>query len=173
MKTAERIYVASTCDGESVARMTEELARRIEDDIAGFGLVPGASLGSLRELSERYRAGRSVVREAVGLLERRGLGRLRPGPCGGFILARPQPQSIGAALADHFRSSDVTPLQIRDARDALDLVGQGVSGDCVTPLLTACLGPCRSRAASPRKSSARVLPVRAWVRNGTCVNGST
>jgi hypothetical protein len=60
MNTAERIYVASTCDGESDARLTEELARRIEDDIAGLGPAPGASLGSLRELSERYGAGRSV-----------------------------------------------------------------------------------------------------------------
>ncbi|HXR52974.1 MAG TPA: GntR family transcriptional regulator, partial [Steroidobacteraceae bacterium] len=64
MNTAERIYVASTCDGESRARLTEELARRIEDDIAEWGLAPGASLGSLRVLAERYRAGRSVVREA-------------------------------------------------------------------------------------------------------------
>ena len=71
MNTAERIYVASTSDGESGARLTEALARRIEDDIASLGPVPGASLGSLRELSERYRVGRSVVREAVGLLERR------------------------------------------------------------------------------------------------------
>jgi DNA-binding FadR family transcriptional regulator len=111
MNTAERIYVASACDGEPEARLTEELARRIEDDIASLGLAPGASLGSLRELSERYRAGRSVVREAVGLLERRGLGRLRPGPCGGFILARPSPEHIGAALADHFLSGCIAPTR--------------------------------------------------------------
>ena len=118
MNTAERIYVASTCEGESRTRLTEELARRIEDDIAGLCMVPGVSLGSLRELSERYRAGRSVVREAVGLLERRGLGRLRPGPCGGFILARPTPEYIGAALAEHFLSSGVQPHHVQDARES-------------------------------------------------------
>src|SRR5438105_3515927 len=93
MNTAERIYVASASEGDSLSRSATELARRIEDDIASLGLTPGGALGSLRELAERYRVGRSVVREAIGLLERRGLGRMRPGPCGGFILARPRPES--------------------------------------------------------------------------------
>jgi DNA-binding FadR family transcriptional regulator len=135
MNTAERIYVASTCDGEVEARLTEELARRIEDDIAILGPAPGASLGSLRELSERYRAGRSVMREAVGLLERRGLGRLRPGPCGGFILAKPRCEVIAASLAEYFLSVGVTPLQGLDAREALTLTGRGTDCDCVSPLL--------------------------------------
>lgn len=139
MNTAERIYVASTCGGESEARLAEELARRIEDDIAGLGLAPDASLGSLRELSERYRAGRSVVREAVGLLERRGLGRLRPGPCGGFILARPRPETIGAALAEHFLSSGIATHQVDDAREALSLLRAQAGPDPVSPLLDECL----------------------------------
>jgi DNA-binding FadR family transcriptional regulator len=139
MNTAERIYVASTWDGEPEARLTEELARRIEDDIASLGMVPGTSLGSLRELSVRYGVGRSVVREAVGLLERRGLGRMRPGPCGGFILARPRPENIGPALADHFLSGCIAPHQIEDAREALELMSHSTEGNPVTPLLALCL----------------------------------
>ena len=119
--------------------MAEALARRIEDDIAELRLPPEASLGSLRELAERYHAGRSAVREAVGLLERRGLGRLRPGPCGGFILARPRPETIGAALADHFLSGAITIHQIQDARDALSLVSPHGGSDPVSPLLDQCL----------------------------------
>ncbi len=145
MNTAERIYVASTCDGEVKARLTEELARRIEDDIAMLGPAPGASLGSLRELSERYRAGRSVMREAVGLLERRGLGRLRPGPCGGFILAKPQREAIATSLADYFLSIGVTALQAQDAREALRLMGSGCGTDPVSPLLTSSLDELESR----------------------------
>ena len=153
MNTAERIYVASTCDGEPEVRLTEELARRIEDDIASLGLAPGASLGSLRELSERYHAGRSVVREAVGLLERRGFGRLRPGPCGGFILARPRPETIGAALADHFLSSGTSPYQALDAREALQLMAQGITGDAVSPLLIHCLDGLESGLRGERSDT--------------------
>lgn len=139
MNTAERIYIASAYDGEPGARLAEELARRIEDDIAGLAIAPGASLGSLRELAERYRAGRSVVREAVGLLERRGLGRLRPGPCGGFILARPRAGEIGATLADHFLSGSIAPHQVEDVREALELMSRNCAGDPVTTLMAACL----------------------------------
>ena len=153
MNTAERIYVASTCEGESEARLTEELARRIEDDIAGLGLAAGASLGSLRELSERYHAGRSVVREAVGLLERRGLGRLRPGPCGGFILARPRPETIGAALAEHFLSCGTSLQQALDAREALQLMAQGIAGDAVSPLLIQCLDGLESGLRGERSAT--------------------
>src|SRR5687767_1100047 len=139
MNTAERIYVASTCGDEAMARQTEALARRIEDDIAFLGLVPGASFGSLRELAERYQAGRSVVREAVGILERRGLGRLRPGPCGGFILARPSAATIGAALADYFIARAITPEQLRDAREAAVLLARNGTTGPVAPLLEHCL----------------------------------
>ena len=122
MNTAERIYAASASDAGDVLRLAEVLARRIEDDIA-FGNLPlGDALGSLRELSERYSVGRSVAREAVGLLERRGLGKLRPGPSGGFIFAKPQPEAIGEELANYFRDAGVTLRQLMDAREAVDLM---------------------------------------------------
>ncbi len=132
MNAAERIYVASTREGESPSRLAEELARRVEDDIAARDLPAGSALGTLRKLSERYAAGRSVIREAVGLLERRGLGRLRPGPCGGFILAKPQPQAIGEQLADYFRCTGITLRQLMDAREAVDLMAARLAAT-VTP----------------------------------------
>jgi len=122
MNGAERIYVASTSEGDTSSRLAEELARRIEDDIASGDYAAGVALGGLRELSARYSAGRSVVREALGLLERRGLGRMRPGPCGGFILSKPKPEIIGAQLADYFRAIGVTLSQVMDAREAVDLM---------------------------------------------------
>lgn len=163
MNTAERIYVASTCDGEAGVRLTEELARRIEDDIAILAPAPGASLGSLRELSERYRAGRSVMREAVGLLERRGLGRLRPGPYGGFILARPQPEAIGKAIADHFLSMGVTVAQAQDAREALALIAQHSSGDPVSTLMRRCLDALLPELQGERCAARSVEATRSAV----------
>lgn len=122
MKAAERIYTASTHEDAGAARLAEKLARRIEDDIALRNAPPGDALGSLRDLSERYSVGRAVTREAIGLLERRGLGRLRPGPCGGFILANPQSDAISEELVAYFRAVGITLSQLLDAREAVDLM---------------------------------------------------
>ena len=122
MSAAERIYAASISEGEAPSRLGYELARRIEDDILSRNLPPGGLLGSLRELAARYAAGRSVTREAFGLLERRGLGRMRPGPCGGFILSKPRVETIAEELAGYFRSTGVTLPQLMDAREAVDLM---------------------------------------------------
>ena len=141
MKPSERIYLASTSEGEPAQRLAaEKLAQRIENDIAALGLTAGGALGSLRELTERYGLGRSVVREAVSLLERRGLGRMRPGPCGGFIVAKPTPEAIGGELASYLRAS-VTAQSIEDAREALELmrVWQTEQTEPVVRLLAICM----------------------------------
>jgi DNA-binding FadR family transcriptional regulator len=122
LSAAERIYAASISEEEAASRLAHALAKRIEDEILSRDLPEGRLLGSLRELSERYAAGRSVTREAFGLLERRGLGRMRPGPSGGFILAKPHAETIAEELADYFRSSGVTLPQLMDAREAVDLM---------------------------------------------------
>ena len=141
MNPSERIYLASTSDGEQARLAAERLARKMEDDIAALALVPGAALGSLRELSERYGQGRSVVREAISLLERRGLGRMRPGPCGGFIVARPTAGMIGAELAGHLRAADCTAQAAQDAREALELMRGCETAETapIVRLLAACL----------------------------------
>ncbi len=127
MTIAERIYRASTSEDSATARLAERLARLIEDDIASNTIPPGGAMGSLRELSERYSVGRAAVREAVALLERRGLGRLRPGPCGGFIVARPECEAIAGELANYFRAVGVSPVQLKDAREAVDLMAAGLA----------------------------------------------
>jgi DNA-binding FadR family transcriptional regulator len=127
MKTADRIYAASTSEEEETARLAETLARQMEDDIASGEMPASGMMGSLRELSERYAVGRAAVREAVGLLERRGLGRLRPGPYGGFVVARPDAETVSTELANYFRLAGTTLHQLRDARTAVDLTAAGLA----------------------------------------------
>jgi DNA-binding FadR family transcriptional regulator len=146
MNAAERIYAASTSDGETSSRLAEDLARRIEDDIASGDFATGVALGALRDLSARYCAGRSVVREALGLLERRGLGRMRPGPCGGFIFSKPRPEALGEQLAAYFRASGVTLRQLMDARESVDLMAARLAGSVARSDTE--LAPLRAAGAS-------------------------
>lgn len=127
MNAAERIYQASTREEAGSAGLAERLARRIEDDIASHDFPVGDALGSLGDLSRRYSAGRAATREAIGLLERRGLGRLRPGPCGGFIVSQPSAHAIGLQLADYFRALGVTQHQLNDAREAVEAINDSAA----------------------------------------------
>ena len=121
MTTADKIYAASTSEDAESARLAERLAHQMEDDIASGEALHGGIMGSLRELSERYSVGRAAIREAIALLERRGLGRLRPGPCGGFIVARPDEETVSTDLANYFSIIGATLPQLKDARTAVDL----------------------------------------------------
>jgi DNA-binding FadR family transcriptional regulator len=89
---------------ELVAR---ELARRIIDE----RLEEGTMLPNERELIEIFHVGRTTLREALRLLETRGVITIRTGPRGGPIVRRPRPDDLsdvltltlqfeGAALAD-------------------------------------------------------------------------
>ncbi|MBT2134666.1 GntR family transcriptional regulator [Croceibacterium sp. LX-88] len=127
MKTADKIYTASTSEDAANARLADRLARRIEDDIVSNNVPAGGAMGSLRELSERYSVGRAAVREGVALLERRGLGRLRPGPCGGFIVAQPDVDTIATELTNYFRAISVTSDSLLDAREAVDLMAASLA----------------------------------------------
>ncbi len=163
MNASERIYLASTSDGELAGRLAaEKLARLMEDDIAAIGLAPGAALGSLRELSERYHQGRSVVREAVSLLERRGLGRMRPGPCGGFIISKPSPEAIGAQLANHLRAEGSTARAMEDAREALEIMCHWQTDQTapVVRLLGSCLDCLRAEERSADAAPAQPAATR-------------
>lgn len=156
VKPSERIYLASTSDDErSSCLAAERLAQRMEDDIVTLGLSPGCALGSLRELTERYLQGRSVVREAVSLLERRGLGRMRPGPFGGFIVAKPASGTIGAELADHLRATAATEQSLQDAREAFELMSNWRTQETapVVRLLGNCLDSLHTESSGPQQTS--------------------
>lgn len=73
-----------------MSKPTEELRRRIVADInAG---VPGAKLGSERELAERYSTSRSSLRQMLAALQEAGLVHRAIGRSGGIFISHTQVQ---------------------------------------------------------------------------------
>jgi len=70
-------------------KLASMVARDIEADIVRRGWAVGESLGSEIALQQRFGVSRSVLREAVRLVEHHQVARMRPGPNGGLILVRP------------------------------------------------------------------------------------
>ena len=153
MSAAERIYAASISEEETASRLAYSLARRIEDDILWRALPAGGVLGSLRELSERYAVGRSVAREAFGLLERRGLGRMRPGPCGGFILAKPRAESIAESTPESIAESIVESILESIAASIVESTGPSTGESIAESIAESPVPPSTIVAVSPASTS--------------------
>lgn len=76
-----------------------QLADRIADDIVASKTPPGTVIASEQELRLRHDAGRSVFRQAVRILEERGVAYMRRGHGGGLVAAAPNANFEGRALS--------------------------------------------------------------------------
>lgn len=75
------------------------LADTIEKQVRTGRHKPGAVLGFEGDLIARHGKGRSVVRQAIRILEQRGVAYTRRGTGGGLIVAAPEPASAVRALS--------------------------------------------------------------------------
>jgi DNA-binding FadR family transcriptional regulator len=75
------------------------LADAIEKQVRTGKHKPGAVLGFEGDLIARHSKGRAVVRQAIRILEQRGIAYTRRGTGGGLIVAQPEPTSAVRALS--------------------------------------------------------------------------
>jgi DNA-binding FadR family transcriptional regulator len=97
-------------------KLAARLARQIEDDIAAGGWQVGTVFGTEPELSQRYGASRSVLLEAVRLVEHHQVAVMRRGPKGGLVVRAPDLHGAATALAiylDHIGTSVVDLMDVR------------------------------------------------------------
>ncbi|HQR88571.1 MAG TPA: GntR family transcriptional regulator, partial [Caulobacter sp.] len=76
-----------------------QLANELADLIKRSGLKSGAVVASEQDLRARHDVGRSVLRQAARILEERGVAFMKRGAGGGLIVAPPDPEAAGRALA--------------------------------------------------------------------------
>lgn len=103
------------------------LAEHIRSDIVALGWPLGANLGSESELINRYGVSRTILRQAVRILEYEHVAVMRRGPSGGLILTEPSIRSVTVAAAlflgrQAVRASDLLPVRTRLELGCLDLL---------------------------------------------------
>lgn len=106
--------------GRPLAKTSEVVARHLADQIIDQALPPGTRLPPEREMIEAFEIGRATLREALRLLETRGVLRIKRGSGGGPVVRRPEPEDLGDALSLILQFEGTSLRQVIDARQALE-----------------------------------------------------
>jgi DNA-binding FadR family transcriptional regulator len=101
-------------------KMSEVIARQLVSHIVDEDLPEGSVLPVERALAEQFGVGRSTIREALRLLETRGVLTIRPGPGGGPIVRRPRPADLRDNLTLILQFEGASLADVLDARVALE-----------------------------------------------------
>ncbi|MCK2219096.1 GntR family transcriptional regulator [Actinomadura sp. ATCC 31491] len=101
-------------------RAYERVVEQIEEAVESGALSPGARLPSERELMTQFSVSRSTVREALRVLQARGLVRSRPGdPNGAEVLAF-SPVALQKSMTTLARVSELSLGELVQFRMVLD-----------------------------------------------------
>ncbi|HEX4391415.1 MAG TPA: FCD domain-containing protein, partial [Mycobacterium sp.] len=111
---------AGTAPGRRPDKRASQIARRIEADVIRRGWPLGQSLGSEQALQQRYRVSRSVLREAVRLVEHHQVARMRRGPNGGLLVCEPDAAPATHAIIIYLEYLGTTIGDLLDARLLLE-----------------------------------------------------
>lgn len=106
---------------EREERLSERVAKRLEDLILGDELKTGQKLPSEREIAELFNVSRTVIREAIHTLAAKQLVEIRSGS--GTFVRGPSTESVSASLGLLIRSMDESILvdDLHEVRRVLEI----------------------------------------------------
>ncbi|MGW1991949.1 FadR/GntR family transcriptional regulator [Embleya sp. NPDC001921] len=114
-------------------KASQRLAQVLARPILTGALREGDRLPNEQEMMLRYEAGRPTVREALRLLEARGLITLKSGPGGGPIVRHPRKESLGESLSLLLQIEGASFGDVADARRALEPMLARRAAERITP----------------------------------------
>ncbi|MGO9511298.1 MAG: FadR/GntR family transcriptional regulator [Mycobacterium sp.] len=110
-------------------KRASRIARRIEADIVRHGWTVGESLGSEGALQQRYGVSRSVLREAVRLVEHHQVARMRRGPNGGLFICEPDAGPATRAVVIYLEYVGTTLDDLLNARLVLEPLAAALAAE--------------------------------------------
>jgi DNA-binding FadR family transcriptional regulator len=115
-----------------VGKLAAQTARRIEVDVLRRGWPVGESLGSEVDLRDRLGVSRSVLREAVRLVEHHQVARMRRGPNGGLIVRAPDAGPATRSIVIYLEYVGTSVADLLDARLLLEPIAAGLATERLT-----------------------------------------
>jgi len=102
-------------------KASEQLADEILDYIVDHNLAPGTRLAPERQMLADTGRARGTLREALRLLESRGVVEVRAGSAGGAFVRKPQPADLGAAITAVLLVEGASMLDVLAAREDMEV----------------------------------------------------
>ncbi|ORB73354.1 FadR/GntR family transcriptional regulator [Mycobacterium scrofulaceum] len=110
-------------------KLAARIARDLEAEIVRRGWATGESLGSEPALQERFGVSRSVLREAVRLVEHHQVARMRRGPGGGLIICEPDAGPATRAVVIYLEYLGTTLGDLLNARLVLEPLAASLAAE--------------------------------------------
>ena len=104
-------------------RLCEQVARQIQNMILDGLLEEGSQLPPERELAEKFRVSRTVIREAIKVLGARGLVEVIPGK-GSFVTSL-NTEAISLYMRLLVKARNASLLQFHEIRSSLEVAAAG------------------------------------------------
>jgi DNA-binding FadR family transcriptional regulator len=114
-------------------KASEMLARDLAAYIVDNNLLPGTPLPAERRMLELLGVGRTTLREALRLLETRGVLTIRSGPGGGPIVRRPKLEDLSESLSLMLQFAGASLTDVIEARVWLESAIARAAADRITP----------------------------------------
>src|SRR6266540_1650066 len=102
------------------ARVSGEIVSQIERAIFATELSPGDRLQSERELAEQFGVSRITVRDALRVLEARGLIRVKVGAMGGAFVADANTDRVAESISTLIKLKRMTLSELAEARKVVE-----------------------------------------------------
>jgi DNA-binding FadR family transcriptional regulator len=113
----------------TASKLASTIARDIEADIVRRGWPIGESLGSEQALQQRFCVSRSVLREAVRLVEHHQVARMRRGPNGGLLVCEPDAGPATRAVVIYLEYLGTTLADLLTARLVLEPLAASLAAE--------------------------------------------
>ena len=113
-------------------KLATQVARQLEDEIIDRKWPIGESLGLETDLRERFGVSRSVLREAIRLLEHQQVARMRRGIGGGLMVCAPNASPATRALVIYLEYVGTSVEDLLRARLLLEPLAARLAAEQVT-----------------------------------------
>lgn len=108
-------------------RIFQDVVEQIQEAIVSGKLKAGEHLPAERELKERFSISRGTLREALRVLEQKGLIQIKTGVSGGSVVRGISTDQVSESLALLIRSRKVSLQQLAEFREGVEGLVAGLA----------------------------------------------